>query len=165
MNFVQLAIPFFILALFIEFAYGFLVKRQTYRLGDTINSLQLGVLSRLVGILRLGFSALVISWLVGKMGVVSWSPDHWMHWVLFIVHDFILEAPLWPSMAHYVGFSRCSSPEPRLQSKYRARQTSTDCGFCVLPAFVFWVLPLRSLSARGLNLVYQFGSTQNMFGR
>ena len=57
MNFVQLAIPFFILALLIEFAYGFLVKRQTYRLGDTINSLQLGVLSRLVGILRLGFSA------------------------------------------------------------------------------------------------------------
>ena len=56
MNFVQLAIPFFILALFIEFAYGFLVKRQTYRLGDTINSLQLGVLSRLVGILRLAFS-------------------------------------------------------------------------------------------------------------
>ena len=76
MNFVQLAIPFFILALLVEFTYGALLKRQTYRLGDTINSLQLGVLSRLVGILRLSFSALIINWLVGQLGVVSWSADH-----------------------------------------------------------------------------------------
>ena len=89
MNFVQLAIPFFILALLVEFTYGALLKRQTYRLGDTINSLQLGVLSRLVGILRLSFSALIISWLIGQLGVVSWSADHWMHWILsFIAYDF-----------------------------------------------------------------------------
>ena len=89
MNFVQLAIPFFILALLVEFCFGILIKRQTYRLSDTINSLQLGVLSRLVGLLRLSFAAVVISWFVGNLGVETWSPDHWMFWVLsFVAYDF-----------------------------------------------------------------------------
>ena len=69
MNFVQLAIPFFILAMLLEFIYGVLRRRQTYRLNDTINSLQMGVLSRLVGVLRLGFSAVVLTSLVSLFGV------------------------------------------------------------------------------------------------
>jgi alkylglycerol monooxygenase len=47
MNYVVVAIPFFILAMAVEYAYGAFVKRQTYRLSDTVNSLQLGTLSRL----------------------------------------------------------------------------------------------------------------------
>ena len=54
MNYVEVAIPFFILAMGLEYLYGRLVKKNTYRLSDTVNSLQLGVLSRLVDILRLG---------------------------------------------------------------------------------------------------------------
>ena len=64
MNYVEVAIPFFILAMLVEFLYGKLVKRQTYRLADTVNSLQLGTLSRLVDVLRLGFSAMVFGALV-----------------------------------------------------------------------------------------------------
>ena len=45
MNYVQAAIPFFILAMGVEFLYGKFVDRQTYRLNDTVNSLSLGVLS------------------------------------------------------------------------------------------------------------------------
>ena len=57
MDYVQIAIPFFILAILLEFIFGVLRKRQTYRLNDTVNSLQMGMLSGLVTVLRLGFSA------------------------------------------------------------------------------------------------------------
>ena len=71
MNYVEVAIPFFILAMLVEFLYGKLVKRQTYRLADTVNSLQLGTLSRLVDVLRLGFSAMVFGALVNGSGFSS----------------------------------------------------------------------------------------------
>ena len=48
MDYVQIAIPFFILAILLEFIFGVLRKRQTYRLNDTVNSLQMGMLSGLV---------------------------------------------------------------------------------------------------------------------
>ena len=70
MNYVQVAIPFFILAMLLEFLFGILRKRQTYRLNDTINSLQMGVLSRLVGVLRLGFSAIVFTWVVSLLSLI-----------------------------------------------------------------------------------------------
>ena len=53
MNYVEVAVPFFILAMALEFLYGRWVKKQTYRLNDTVNSLQLGVLSRLNDVLKL----------------------------------------------------------------------------------------------------------------
>ena len=40
MNFVTYAIPFFVLAVLAEFLYGWLRRSNTYRLADTINSLQ-----------------------------------------------------------------------------------------------------------------------------
>ena len=43
MNYVEVAIPFFILAMLVEYLYGKLVKRQTYRLADTGNTLQSAV--------------------------------------------------------------------------------------------------------------------------
>src|SRR4029450_1488704 len=64
MNYVVVAIPYFILAMLVELFYGKLVNRHTYRLADTVNSLQLGTLSRLVDVLRLGFSAVVFGALV-----------------------------------------------------------------------------------------------------
>ena len=71
MNYVQLAIPFFILAMLLEFFFGVVSKRQTYRLNDTVNSLQMGVLSRLVGVLRLGFSAVVFTWVMTLFGITQ----------------------------------------------------------------------------------------------
>ena len=69
MNYVEVAIPFFILAMALEYLYGRLVRKQTYRLNDTVNSLQLGVLSRLVDILKLGFAGIVFGALVKWLGV------------------------------------------------------------------------------------------------
>ena len=161
MNFVQLAIPFFILAMLLEFIYGVLRRRQTYRLNDTINSLQMGVLSRLVGVLRLGFSAVVLTSLVSLFGVTQWSVDHWWQWALAFVgydlcyywkhrygHQWRL---MWAShAAHH------QSEEYNLSTALR--QTGTDyIGFVFyLPMYLAGTPVEVMVSVGSLNLVYQF---------
>ncbi len=56
MNFVEIAIPFFILAMVVELAYGAWKKNQTYRLNDAVSSLMMG---RAVGCCGLGSRILV----------------------------------------------------------------------------------------------------------
>ena len=46
MNLVVYAVPFFILAMVVELAYGYLKRRNTYRLNDSVSSLFLGILSQ-----------------------------------------------------------------------------------------------------------------------
>src|ERR1043166_6107780 len=89
MNYVELAIPFFILAMALEFLYGWLTGRQTYRLSDTINSLQVGVLSRLVDLLKLSFAAAVLGSLASLAGLPQWSMSSAWQWLLaFVAYDF-----------------------------------------------------------------------------
>src|SRR5262249_48075250 len=89
MNYVAVAIPFFIPAMLVESLYVRRVKRQTYRLADRVNSLQLGTLSRLVDVLRLGFSAVVFGALVQWLGIHQWAMDSSWQWVAaFVAYDF-----------------------------------------------------------------------------
>ncbi|MDC0213676.1 sterol desaturase family protein [Gammaproteobacteria bacterium] len=161
MNYVQLAIPFFIGALLVEFLFGALFRRQTYRLSDTVNSLQLGMLSQLVGVLRLSFSAIVIGWSASSMGIVAWSPDHWVYWVLsFIAYDFCYYWKhrfghewriMWAShVAHH------QSQDYNLSTALR--QTSTDyVGFLFyLPLYLLGMPAEVVITVGSLNLVYQF---------
>ena len=61
MNFIALAVPFFLLALFAELAYGFLIKNNTYRINDTISSLFMGSLRGSSNILGIFFATAVWS--------------------------------------------------------------------------------------------------------
>src|SRR5262245_51312042 len=89
MNYVEVAVPFFILAMLVEYGYGRLRGRQTYRLNDTVNSLQLGTLSRLNDVLKLGFSAVALGSLASLLHVPQWSMGSWWQWaVAFVAYDF-----------------------------------------------------------------------------
>ena len=46
MNLIVYAVPFFILAIILEWLYGLARHRNTFRLNDSISSLFLGVLSQ-----------------------------------------------------------------------------------------------------------------------
>jgi alkylglycerol monooxygenase len=161
MNYVEIAIPFFILAMALEYVYGRVVKRNTYRVNDTLNSLQLGVLSRLVDILKLGFSAVVFGALVQQLGVAQWSMDAAWQWVAaFVAYDFCYYWKhryghewriMWAShIAHH------QSEEFNLSTALR--QTGTDyIGFVFyLPLLVFGVPPEAVVTVGSLNLIYQF---------
>jgi len=49
-----IAIPFFILLMFVEIGYGILKKRQTYSVVDTISSLSSGITNSIKNLLGLG---------------------------------------------------------------------------------------------------------------
>jgi alkylglycerol monooxygenase len=161
MNYVVVAIPYFILAMLVEYCYGKLVKRQTYRLADTVNSLQLGTLSRLVEVLRLGFAAIVFGALVKWLGVPQWSMASAWQWVAaFVAYDFLYYWKhryghewriMWAShIAHH------QSEEFNLSTALR--QTGTDyIGFVFyIPLYLAGVPAAAVITVGSLNLIYQF---------
>jgi alkylglycerol monooxygenase len=161
MNYVEVAIPFFILAMGVEYVYGRLVRRQTYRLNDTVNSLALGVLSRLVDVLRLGFSGIVFGTLVAWLGVPQWSMDSAWQWVgAFVAYDFCYYWKhryghewriMWAShIAHH------QSEEFNLSTALR--QTGTDyIGFVFyIPLYLAGMPASAVVTVGSLNLIYQF---------
>jgi len=161
MNYVELAIPFFILAMAIEFVYGAFVKKQTYRLSDTVNSLQLGVLSRLNDVLHLGFASIVFGTIVSWWGLHQWSMTSVWQWLAaFVLYDFCYYWKhryghewriLWAShVAHH------QSEEFNLSTALR--QTGTDyIGFVFyIPLFLIGVPAPVVVTVGSLNLIYQF---------
>jgi alkylglycerol monooxygenase len=154
-------VPFFILAMALEYLYGRLVKRQTYRLNDTLNSLALGVLSRLVDVLRLGVTATLLGGAAAALGVPQWSMEAAWQWVVaFVAYDFCYYWKhryghewriMWAShVAHH------QSEEFNLSTALR--QTGTDyIGFVFYLPLYFSGMPAPAVITVGsLNLIYQF---------
>ena len=59
MNLVVYAVPLFILAIFIELAWGFHRRRNTFRLNDSVGSLFMGVMSQARRFVALGVGSYV----------------------------------------------------------------------------------------------------------
>ena len=161
MNYVDVAVPFFILAMLLEYLYGRVVKKQTYRLNDTVNSLQLGVLSSLNDVLKLGFSAVVFGSLTQLLGVPQWPMDAAWQWIAaFVAYDFCYYWKhryghqwriMWAShVAHH------QSEEFNLSTALR--QTGTDyLGFVFyIPLYLAGVPAVVVVTVGSLNLIYQF---------
>jgi len=161
MNYVEVAVPFFILAMALEYLYGRFTKKQTYRLNDTVNSLQLGVLSRLVDVLKLSFASVVFGAVVKGLGVPQWSMDSAWQWIAaFVAYDFCYYWKhrfghewriMWAShVAHH------QSEEFNLSTALR--QTGTDyLGFVFyIPLFLAGVPAAAVVTVGSLNLIYQF---------
>lgn len=161
MNYVSVAIPYFILLIGVEFLWGQFRGRQTYRLNDTVNSLSMGLMSSIMNLLRLGFAGVVFSTLVGWFGVTPLPADSW--WVIipaFIAYDFLYYWKhrmghewriMWAShVAHH------QSEEFNLSTALR--QTGTDyIGFVFyIPLYLAGVPVEVVVTVGSLNLVYQF---------
>ena len=161
MNFVEIAIPFFILAMLVELAYGAWKQHQTYRLNDAVASLMMGSLSQLMGVLRLSFSAVVFTSAVELAGVVPWQAAAWWHWVAaFIAYDFCY---YWKHRCGHEWRIMWASHSAHHQSEEynlstALRQTSTDyIGFVFyLPMYLAGTPAYVMISVGTLNLVYQF---------
>lgn len=161
MNFIELAIPVFVLTIALELGYGAWKKNQTYRLNDAVTSLMMGSLSQLMGILRLSFSAVILAGAVEFMGVRPWSPDHWWQWVAaFVAYDFCY---YWKHRCGHEWRIMWASHSAHHQSEEynlstALRQTSTDyIGFVFyLPMYLAGTPVYVMISVGTLNLVYQF---------
>lgn len=161
MDLILYAIPFFFLAIFIELGYGMFIKRNTYRLNDTINSLSMGSLSRLQSLVILGFSAVIYEWTVSNYQLVQLPDDALWVWAsCFILYDF---AYYWKHrLGHEVALFWGSHVAHHQSEDYNLstalRQTSIDFhGFLFyLPLFVLGYPAEILFAVVSLNLIYQF---------
>ena len=168
---ITLSIPLFFGLVLIEFLYGYFTKNNNYRLNDAITSMSLGLISRFVPLLGLGFQYVVYTIVAEQYNLKLLSTDAIWVWVLaFLMYDLCYywmhrihhEVKLfWAThVVHHHGED--------FNLSTAMRQTST--GFLwkwvfFLPMFLIGVPPAIYVTVAGLNLIYQFWVHTEHIGR
>ena len=162
MDYVALAVPFFLLAILLELIYGWAIKNNTYRINDTISSLFMGSLRGTSGILKIGIGGTIFYiietefslWRMDDTNILTWvfafvAYDFFYYWFHRISHERQI---FWAShVAHH------QSEEYNLSTALR--QTGT--GFLItwvfyIPLFAMGVPSFVFVSVASINLIYQF---------
>ena len=168
---ITLSIPLFFGLVLIEFLYGYFTKNNNYRLNDAITSMSLGLISRFVPLLGLGFQYVVYTIVAEQYNLKLLNTDAIWVWVLaFLMYDLCYywmhrihhEVKLfWAThVVHHHGED--------FNLSTAMRQTST--GFLwkwvfFLPMFLIGVPPAIYVTVAGLNLIYQFWVHTEHIGR
>jgi sterol desaturase/sphingolipid hydroxylase (fatty acid hydroxylase superfamily) len=84
-NLIVYAVPFFILAIILEWLYGMARHRNTFRLSDSVSSLFLGVLSQARRFVTLGVGGYVYYLITQYFSLPLMDASHWFTWVLATV--------------------------------------------------------------------------------
>lgn len=161
MNLVIYAVPFFILAMAVELLYGWRRKHNTYRFADTLNSLQLGTLSRLRGVLQIGIGSTAYSALTGEAVLIDMDQANVWVWVTgFIAYDLCYYFShryghewrlLWAShVAHH------QSEEFNLSTALRQTSTGFLNSVFYIPLYLIGFPVYVIVTVGSLNLIYQF---------
>lgn len=161
MDLILLAVPFFLLALLCELGWGVLRGRNTYRFADTINSLSLGMLSRLRGFLFLGLGGAAWAAAAEASALPRWPLDAAWGWIVaFVLYDLCYYWAhrlghevnlLWAShVAHH------QSEEYNLSTALRQTATGVLTFLFYVPMFLLGVPAEMVVTVGSLNLIYQF---------
>ena len=162
MDLVVYAVPFFVLAIFTELAYGIKKGRNTYRMNDAAGSLFMGVLSQARRFVALGVGGTVYHVITVYFSLPLMDGTAWFTWVLaFVLYDLC-----------YYWFHRISHERTIFWASHVAhhqsedynlttalRQTST--GFLLgwvfyIPLFLLGVPAEVVVTVGSINLIYQF---------
>ena len=162
MDLVVYAVPFFVLAIVVELAYGWIKQRNTYRFNDSFSSLSLGVLSQAQRFVTLGVGGYVYYLLTEYFSLPLMDASHWFTWVLaMVLYDFCY---YW---VHRMGHERTimwaahvahhQSEDYNLTTALR--QTST--GFLLswlfyIPMYLLGIPAEVVVTVGAINLIYQF---------
>ncbi|MDA1369418.1 MAG: sterol desaturase family protein [Proteobacteria bacterium] len=161
MDLILYAIPFFLLLIFIEIGYGIIRKRNTYRINDTINSLSMGSLSRLQGLVILGISGTLYELVVATYQLAQLERSHTWVWVsCFLLYDlaYYWKHRLGHEMAIFWGSHVAHHQSEDFNLGTALRQTSIDfySFLFYLPFFVLGFPADVLFTVVSLNLIYQF---------
>ena len=135
MDYVPYAVPFFLLAILIELAYGIIKKNNTYRLNDAISSLFMGSLrtaNKLIIISIGGYVFYLIETHNSLWRMDGSSPLVWIF--AFVVYDFF-----------YYWFHRMSHERQIFWASHVAHHQSEDYNLSTAlrqtgtGAFVTWI--------------------------
>jgi len=162
MDLVPYAVPFFLLAIGLEYAWGRARCNDTYRLNDSINSLSCGILSTSIKLLGLDIGGRVFTqaeqhWALARLD--AQSPWTWLlalllydfcyYWFHRISHERTL---LWA--AHVVHHQ---SEEFNLTTALRQTSTGFLLGWVFyIPCFVAGVPAAVFVTVASAHLIYQF---------
>ncbi len=161
MTIILYAIPGFIFLILAEWLYGLARGRNTYRVADTITSISLGSISRLRGLLFLGFGAWFYTRASDGYHLFDLPTEGFGIWLLaMLAYDF-----------SYYWFHRISHEVNLFWAAHVVHHQSEDYNLGTalrqsgsgLIGFVFYLpwlyigIPAEILFASGaLNLIYQF---------
>ena len=82
------SIPVFLLLIIIEFFYGIIKKDNNYRINDALTSMSLGLVSRFVPLLGLGFQYVVYKYVAQYYNLKLLNLEETWVWVVsFILYD------------------------------------------------------------------------------
>ena len=162
MNFVTYAVPFFLLLILVELAWGVLKGKNTYRVNDSLNSLSLGLLSTVTKFVFLNIGLIVFSKIKATHAIWAFQLDSYSHWLLgLLIYDFLY---YWfHRISHERQFFWGSHVVHHQSEDYNLstalRQTSTSflttwvffipCFFLGMPIYMY-------VSIATAHLVYQF---------
>lgn len=160
MNLILYAIPGFFLLIALELILEKVRGTQYYRVNDAITSLNLGVLSRISGVLQAFIPFVLYVGIYDALKIIE-LPDHWLVWVVaFVLYDFTYYWVhrfghemniMWA--AHVVHHS---SEEYNLTTALRQTSTSFLSTLFYIPMAVLGFDPIMLLTVGSLNLIYQF---------
>ena len=162
MNFVPYAVPFFLLLILVELAWGWLKGKNTYRINDSLNSLSLGLLSTVTKLVFLNIGLLVFSNIWQNYAIWSFDMASTSHWLLgLLLYDFLYY--WYHRISHERQFFWGSHVVHHQSEEYNLstalRQTSTSflttwifyipCFFLGMPIYMY-------VSIATAQLIYQF---------
>lgn len=160
MNIILYAIPFFFLLIGIELVAEAIKRTGYYRVNDAINSLSLGLLSRMTGIVK-QVIPITIYVLVYENFAMLTVPDTLWAWIaIFVLYDFFYYwnhrlghemSLLWA--AHVVHHS---SEDYNLTTALRQTSGSIFSWIFYLPLALVGFEPIMVISVGAINLIYQF---------
>ena len=168
MSLVTLAIPFFLLAVLVELALDRWRGWGLYRLNDAIGSLSAGILSRILGLVRVGVLMLIYiplyQWLepTYQSFGIAWSLDNPWHLALAVVaYDFCY---YWKHrMAHEINILWAEhlvhhqSEDYNLTTALRQSSDLLPLGWIFyLPLLLLGMPPEVLITAGAIDLIYQF---------
>ena len=162
MDLVPYAIPFFFLAMGLEFAYGLARGRNTYRINDSGGSLFMGTLRTASKLVLIGLGGAVFAAIEQQYALWRMDAGHWGTWVFaFVGYDLCY---YWN---HRIGHERqifwASHVAHHQSEEYNLttalRQTST--GFLLswlfyIPLFLAGVPAEVYVTVASANLIYQY---------
>lgn len=162
MNLVIYAVPFFLLAIVAELAYGIWRHNNTFRLNDSVGSLFLGTLSQARRFVTLGVGGYVYYLITQYVSLPLMDASHWFTWVLaMVLYDFCYywlhrlgheRMILWAAhVAHH------QSEDYNLTTALR--QTSTGwllSWIFYIPMYLLGIPAEVVVTVGSLNLIYQF---------
>lgn len=162
MNIIAIAVPFFLLAIALEWLWGRWRGVDTYRLNDSVSSLTLGGLSQARRFVVLGVGGVVYGWAMSVTPIEPWPLEGWLPWVTaFVLYDLCYYCA--HRCGHTVALFWAAHVVHHQSEDYNLstalRQTSSGFLFgwiFYLPLFLLGIPAEIVVTVGALNLVYQF---------